>query len=381
MIQENGPITPNITDEDEIKYDDKEDEEVTTTEVPKKVRIFHTQAYDKSVSDLVNMIKENDISIDPDYQRNYIWDNKKASLLIESILLSVPIPVIYVAEESDSRWTVVDGLQRLYSLKRFADDEFKLRGLEILSELNGTQYSKLNPKALRILKNGIIRIIVILQESDPEIKYDIFLRLNRGSIKLNEQELRNCLYRGKFNNLLKELREYPNFLRCIRISAPNKRFNDAELILRYFALSDSYDHMNHNVKDYHNKMKVFLNNYMESKEKVTDDELAVMTSKFKSTIDKVYSLFGNNAFIRYDSLGATDYRVNRALMDVIMLGTEQLSNDQINKYAPNILAIHRDLPRVNTFFNDAITFGTNDTKKIEYRLNTWFQEIDKVIRV
>ena len=119
MIQETGQATAIATDEDEIKYEDQEDAEIVSTEIPKKVRVLQTQAYDKSVSDLVSMIKNHDISLDPDYQRNYIWDNIKASLLIESILLNVPIPVIYVAEDDDSRWTVVDGLQRLNSLRRF----------------------------------------------------------------------------------------------------------------------------------------------------------------------------------------------------------------------------------------------------------------------
>ena len=114
-----------------------------------------TQAYDKSISDVVAMIEAGDIVLDPDYQRSYVWDNKKASLLIESILLNVPIPVIYVAEDEDSRWNVVDGLQRLNSLRRFFAKEFKLRGLEVLQELNGSNYESLNPKAGRILRKRI----------------------------------------------------------------------------------------------------------------------------------------------------------------------------------------------------------------------------------
>lgn len=161
------------------------------------------------------MIDDGDLLLDPDYQRNYVWDNKKASLLVESFLLNVPIPVIYVCEDDDGRWNVVDGLQRLESLRRFFANEFKLRGLEVLQELDGFQYSTLNPKAARLLRNGILRIILIFKESHPDIKYEIFMRLNRGSIRLTEQELRNCLYRGKFNDLLKELRNNNQFLRIL----------------------------------------------------------------------------------------------------------------------------------------------------------------------
>ena len=192
----------------QLKFEDEIKEENNAyEEIPKEERILRTQAYDKSVSDLVSMMHDKNIILDPDYQRNYIWDNKKASLLIESILLNVPIPVIYVSEDDDSRWVVVDGLQRLTSLLRFFDNEFKLTSLEILRGLNKYQYSTLNDKAKRMFNNGMIRIIVILQESHPEIKYDIFERLNCGAILLNSQELRNCMYRGAFNSSLKTIRK------------------------------------------------------------------------------------------------------------------------------------------------------------------------------
>lgn len=377
MAQDNQQATAIPTDE-EIAFSDTEDEELATTEVPKKIRILQTQAYDKSVSDLVSMIRSRDISLDPDYQRNYIWDNKKASLLVESILLSVPIPVIYVAEEIDSRWTVIDGLQRLNALRRFCDNEFRLTGLPVLTELNGLQYSRLNPKASRILRNGILRIIVVLQESDPDIKYDIFLRLNRGSIKLNEQELRNCLYRGKFNNLLKELRTYPNFLNCLRMSAPNKRFNDAELALRYLALSENYDRNTGKVGGYRNRMKTFLNKHMASKSSVSDEELAAISKKFKNTVDKVFQIFGNNAFVRVDPLGGADFRVNRALMDVVMLGVERLSDQQASAFKEQIVNLQRTLSSEDRRFDDALTYGTNDTRKLEYRIATWLNAVDQI---
>jgi hypothetical protein len=379
MAQDSQQTTAIATDE-EIAFSDTEDEELATTEVPKKVRILQTQAYDKSVSDLVSMIRSRDISLDPDYQRNYIWDNKKASLLVESILLSVPIPVIYVAEEIDSRWTVIDGLQRLNALRRFCDNEFRLTGLPVLTELNGLLYTRLNPKASRILRNGILRIIVVLQESDPEIKYDIFLRLNRGSIKLNEQELRNCLYRGKFNNLLKELRTYPDFLNCLRMSAPSKRFNDAELALRYLALSENYDRDTGKVRGYRNKMKTFLNKYMASKSEVSDEELAAVSRKFKNTVDKVFQIFGNNAFVRVDPLAGADFRVNRALMDVVMLGAERLSDRQAGAFKEQIASLQHTLSSGDKKFDDALTYGTNDTKKLEYRIATWLNAVDQITR-
>ena len=207
----------------------------------KEQRYMRTQPYDKSVSDLISMIDEGDIVLDPEYQRNYIWDNRRASLLVESILLNVPIPVIYVAEDDSGRWIVVDGLQRLHSLNRFFANEFKLTGLDVLPELNKLQYSTLNATAKRLLRNGTFRVIVILKESHPEIKYDIFERLNVGAVKLNQQELRNCVYRGQFNNLLKNnLQNDPHYLACVGRKSPHSRLYDCELILRCLAISSAF---------------------------------------------------------------------------------------------------------------------------------------------
>jgi hypothetical protein len=242
------------------------------------------------------MIEATDIILDPEYQRHYVWDTKKASLLVESILLNVPIPVVYVAEDTDSKWNVVDGLQRLNSLRRYFSDAFKLRGLEVLSELNGLNYSSLNPKAARILRNGILRIILIFKESHPEIKYEIFMRLNRGAIKLKEQELRNCLYRGRLNTLLKELKANPKFLEMLGLKKPHKRMDDEELVLRYLALTESFDRDAGEVKQYTGKMKGTLNKFMESRRNINEETVSQYRDKFSQTIEKVYAVFGANAF-------------------------------------------------------------------------------------
>lgn len=180
---------------DMIFDDDYDDDSKIPYEIPKEVRKITTQAYDKSVADMIRMMEDKDIRLNPEYQRNYVWDNKKASMLIESIILNVPIPVIYVSQEEDDSWVVIDGLQRLNSLKRFFAGKFKLSGLGILSDLNKCDINSLNQKALRMLKNGLLRVIMITHDSNEEIKYDVFMRLNTGSVHLTEQELRNCLYR------------------------------------------------------------------------------------------------------------------------------------------------------------------------------------------
>lgn len=367
-----------MTDEaDKIEFEDLADDSMQSgEEIPKEVRKLRTQAYDKAVSDLVDMIHNKELILDPDYQRNYVWDNKRASLLVESVLLNVPIPVIYVSEDDDGRWVVVDGLQRLNSLTRFFDNEFKLRNLEILDELNGSQFSTLNPKATRLLKNGIMRVIVIKHESHPEIKYDIFQRLNRGAVSLNEQELRNCMYRGTLCALLKELRKYSPYLKAIGLSAPHRRYYDEELVLRFLALHAAYSPEQGKVLGYPNKMKTFLNRFMENNRNLPKEECERLGTLFKTTIDKVIAILPAPSFRRVKPEdGSYDTRLNRALMDAILVAFTRYDKEFLIAHKDQILTLNANLAKTDSQFNDALIYGTSDTKKLELRVNTWFKAL------
>lgn len=346
-------------------------------EIPKEDRILRTQAYDKGISDIVSMINNKDIILDPEYQRNYVWDNKKSSLLIESILLNVPIPVIYVAEDEDGSWSVVDGLQRLYSLKRFFGGEFKLRGLEVLKEFNGKTFSSLNPKAQRIIRNGILRVIVILKESHPEIKYDIFMRLNRGAIKLNEQELRNCLFRGKLNDLIMNLRQNPIFLKLLGLNEPHQRMDDAELVLRYLAVSENFERKSNTISNY-GKMKVFLNKYCEINRNPNADKLKILEEKFNSTISKVLEIFGEKALYRSDDAGQYETRPNRSIYDCLMIGFENYEISNLISKREEILFKFRETMKESEF-ERSISIGTSDKAQLELRLSIWIKKMSDIM--
>lgn len=369
---------PHDIDDDLDFAEDGHTEEEIGDEIPHEKRVLRTQAYDKSVSDLITMMAD-DIRLDPHYQRSYIWDNKRASLLIESILLNVPIPVIYVEEDSDNRWNVVDGLQRLNSLKRFFANEFKLTGLEVLPELNRLQYSTLNPKAQRILKNGILRIIVILQESHPEIKYDIFLRLNRGSVRLNEQELRNCLYRGKFNEFLKILRAIPAFQKMLGLQKIHPRLVDAELVLRALAFIENFDHQNQILTNYVGKMKGFLNWFMHKNRDATPVQLQKMHEAFSNSLACTFEVFGEKAFRRIDASGRAEPLVNRAIFDIVMVGFAVYTPHQVQARRNEILEAYIRLTDSDKEFFESITYGTSDKIRVEYRLKLWTTELANIM--
>jgi hypothetical protein len=361
---------------EDYKFDDTERQ--AESEIPREVRNLTTQAYDKSVSDVVRMISDKDLVLDPDYQRNYVWDNKKASMLVESIILNVPIPVIYVSEEKDSTWSVIDGLQRLNSLKKFFDGKFKLTGLEILSELNKCEYKTLPSKASRMLRNGLLRIVMVTADSNDDIKYDIFMRLNTGSVHLNEQELRNCLYRGKLNIFLRELAKKQEWLAMLGLDSPHKRMVDRELLLRFLALSTNWNRETESVDNYKGNMKAYLNAFMK---KYQDDDESIIRFRqlCEDTIDKVYGVYGKDAFRRVNNDGSVT-PVNRAIMDALMISAIPYPKDRLLANRVEIQEkLVQELNDNNSSFKHSTLTATSDAKVLNSRISYWCKMIDELL--
>lgn len=349
-------------------------------QVPKELRKIRTQAYDKSVEDTVRMIEKGRIFLEPDFQRySQVWDYKTASQLIESVLLNVPIPPIYVAEEDNGTWNIIDGLQRLTSFKNFYEGKFKLRGLDSLKELNKQNYDSLNSNAKSILDNGSLRIILITKESHPEMKYDVFMRLNRGSVKLTEQELRNCLYRGNLNDMIKDLRNNQQLLNILKLDKPHKRMDDAELILRYFALSRHFNEEELKINGYKGIMKTFLNAYMDENKTISEERVEELRQKFNNTLNKVFSIFGINSFKRIEADGSYYPWINKAIYDFIMLSFENYSLPALESKKQQILNALKTCINEDKDFEDSITVGTSEPRRMEYRLKTWLQKMDEIM--
>lgn len=361
---------------EEILFEDVERQ--NDIEIPHDVRKLTTQAYDKSVSDVVRMMSEKELILDPDYQRNYVWDNKKASKLIESIILNVPIPVIYVSEEQDSSWSVIDGLQRLNSLKRFFEGKFKLSGLEVLYELNKCDFKSLPSKSLRMLKNGLLRIIMVTADSNDDIKYDIFMRLNSGSVHLNEQELRNCLYRGKLNSFLLDEAKNPKWLEMLGLQEPHKRMSDRELLLRFLALGTSWNRAEEKVAGYKGNMKSFLNNFMKQHQNDVES-LNYYRTLCEDTIAKVYDIYGEFAFRRVNEDGSVT-PVNRAIMDAVLISSIPYSLNKMNEKKTEILDRFAKDYNSNSIFRGSTLNSTSDTKVLNFRISYWCRVIDEIMQ-
>lgn len=238
--------------------------------------------YTLSVSELVNQYKDGELVIKPEYQRAFRWDRDKKSMLIESMLLGLPIPPLFVAENSKGEYELIDGLQRSATIISFLGDlkdidnvvnqanEFSLVNCKILSQLEGFKFKEL-PDVIKIkFKRYRLSLVIIENDSSMEVKYDMFKRLNTNSEQLSPQELRNCIYRGELNNSINTLAKNENFRKILALS-PKKaeKMQYEESILRVLAFT--FDDM---IKKYRTISKSFsdkgyLDYFMENFEENT----------------------------------------------------------------------------------------------------------------
>lgn len=227
--------------------------------------------YDITVRQLFDMIAENQIELQPEYQRHFIWDDVRQSQLIESIFLGIPVPNLFMATNPDSTWEVIDGLQRLTTIVNFLGNDqlirktnlkgkkLKLKGLEKVSSMNGFVYEELPRSVQLTFMTRPVRVTVLNDKSDLSVRYDLFERLNTGGVVLHPQEIRNCVYLGEFKDFIVDCSRNENFNSCVKMTENAERTGSKEeLVLKYFAYYEDRQIFVHSVKE-------FLNEYMKKK--------------------------------------------------------------------------------------------------------------------
>ncbi|WP_220720266.1 DUF262 domain-containing protein [Agarivorans litoreus] len=256
-----------------------------------KERTVRAVTVEYDLETLVKKINKNIIRLNPDYQRRHRWDVKTASKLIESLILNIPIPFVYISQDIDvdeeiddgvARYSVIDGQQRLTAVTDFFNKEFQLEELEALEPLNGCSYSDLPPFLVRRLEERTIRCLRIDSTLDQQVKFDIFERLNSGSVKLEPQELRNATCRGRFREAINKAANNETFLRLAHISegsAKRKKMEDVELVLRYFALTTAEGY-----EAYRGKFKQFLTDKMKEFNELPQEKTQALMEEFRLVI-------------------------------------------------------------------------------------------------
>ena len=332
------------------------------SELNEQKRKVDFNSYDMSVKELISMVNDGLIDIAPEYQRQFRWDAFRQSTLIESIFLGIPVPSLFMSTNPDGTWEVIDGVQRLSSIINFAAEKdssarkkikkeipLQLCGLKKMKSFNEKDFKCL-PRSLQIdflLKP--LKITTLSDKSDKSIRFDLFERLNTGGIKLSDQEIRSCIFRGQFNDFLKRLSLNNNFRRVVKLSKNSE--NDGtreELVLRFFATLNNKNNFDHSVVD-------FLNDYMNDSCKNFDYE----------TNERIF----NNVFTQLSNLthgmvkSRTSTITSVVLFEAVSVGAAEVLQ---KKGSINISSFYDWV--TDKDFNKLITGATNSKPKLLARI-------------
>ena len=305
----------------------------------------------------------------PKYQRRITWDSKKRSKLIESFIMNIPVPPIFVYETDFNRYQVMDGLQRITAIMDFYNDYYELEELTQWPELNGKKYSQLPQKVKEGIDRRQLSVITLLKESsktliqEEEMKKMVFERLNTGGVTLEDQEIRNALYNGPFNDvcillssnntfrklwfinpddidgLEDELDNYDDALKYAK-NKLYKRMYDVELVLRYFAMR--------HIDEYSGKLSEFMDLCLRQGNRYTDNQIEILKNIFEKTIEKADILFSEKAFCQYVKRRGTFTWTSpqKMIYDSMMLALNQI------EISNKIIDLNSNIERLKKFYQE-----------------------------
>jgi uncharacterized protein with ParB-like and HNH nuclease domain len=366
------------------------DEEINEKYRKGEIRIITEQAR-YPLDSIKPMLDSEKYILNPEYQRRKRWDNSRKSRLIESFIMNVPIPPVFLYEVDYSIYEVMDGQQRLTAIYDFYKGKFNLEGLEYWRELNGRNYQDLPEQIKRGIDRRYLSSIVLLQETAKSteeadyLKQIVFERLNSGGEKLTPQETRNALLNGKFNQLCIKLAENDSFRKMWKLplesegeeklleSEPYRRMEDVELVLRFFA----YRH----ISKLRSPVDNFLDNYLKQANSYSDQLIGKLEGIFNKTIDLIYLIFGDSAFIPPNE-NRNNKTPNKSVYDPMMqVFAENISyKDSLLSHGSSMktnLYSNRESLYMKTENNRYLFDGRyNDKKYVQARI-TFFQDFLK----
>jgi hypothetical protein len=361
-MKDEYPFDPNLEEEESELSEEADQAEPPPTDI-----VAYNEL--RSCADLKRMQEKGQLKTDPDFQREFVWKKADQTRFIDSLTKQLPIPSMCISYDfiTDER-LVIDGRQRISTILEFlSNEEYKLSKLDdIDGRIAGKTVYEIKTKNKTLferVENLIIPVTVIRcdtqKHSHMDYLFTIFHRLNSGGSKLNNQEIRNCIYNGKFNTFLKATVKYPNYRKLMGVDdTKGFRFAYEEQNLRFFAFFDK-------LNSYHGKFAKFLNDYMFAKEKgkpeerVTEDELALKDELFKKTVDLTYEKI----------LGKKDLKgVSKAIIDAVLVGVAK-NLDYVNDLEKkSALKLYSALRHDELFSIESLREGLAKKGRVETRL-------------
>ncbi|MDR2441736.1 MAG: DUF262 domain-containing protein [Planctomycetaceae bacterium] len=351
---------------------------------PKNIRIVTDQP---TISNIIERIKNNEIDLSPKFQRKSgLWKLREKSRLIESLLARIPLPTFYMDAVNEDRWIVIDGLQRLTTLKEYIIDGetsenkngFRLESLEFLKNCEGKKFCELERRYQRRILETQINVSKIEMADNREVQYTIFRRINTGGLPLSPQEIRHALNQGKITDFLQELAEYKQFAQACWNTLNASRMEDRECILRFLAFFhygvDSYPGSN-------SSMDAFLNECMYKLNKEEDKTYNKLRTNFSQALELATELFGRYAFRK--PYKKRIYPFNKAIFESLMVALGKLNQEeqlQLQKKKNLLKKEYEILFTKNPDINDSFTSSTGQIGRVKKRFDALEQLISKILK-
>jgi hypothetical protein len=322
-----------------------------------------------------------ELILNPDFQRKDVWKRKQRSELIESILMGIPIPIMYLFETADGRKQVVDGRQRITTIIDYLNNEFSLRDLKILHDLNGSRFRDLDKKLQGIFEDYQLHVYVIQPPTPERVKYDIFDRVNRGGTRLNNQEMRNALYGGKATKLLKDLSESEPFLEATERGVSPARMKDQYIILRTLAFllwrngdlqeirgMEAIEYKS-DIDDFLAKVMIAMNGYLE------DEVIEDVRSTFLLAMERIHRVLGKDAFRFEPKESGTRRPINMLLFETLtyLFTFEEADNKMVR---PLINEWKKKIDKTGGAFRESVDASSNVNARFEN-----VEEVRELIRM
>ena len=325
----------------------------------------------RTIHDVIRRIDQGRYVMDPDFQRDFIWPEDKQSKLVESVIMRIPLPVFYLAEDDEGRMVIVDGLQRLSTFDRFVKNKLKLR-LADRSDLNGKSFSELPPKFQNRIEDCNLIFYLIDSKVPERARLDIFERVN-GGVPLTRQQMRNSLFMGKATRFLKKEAQTDVFRRATGGSLRTSTMRDREFVNRFcgFRILTTTGYRR-------DDMDEFLAECLRNMNKQSDDGLSRLSNAFRRGLDNNYLLFGRHAFRKHAR--EQDWRgvLNASLWDVMSTGLSRYSREQVEAQADSFREAFYTLLE-DEAFNTAITYGPNNPRKVRHRFEAATNMMEEVL--
>ncbi len=355
------PVAPGVEEEQLASPNG----EITDPFDPAKIRINTKPLL---VQQLVTRLKRKEIDLAPDFQRRLIWNLHQKARLIESLLLKIPLPVFYVASDRKDDWIVVDGIQRMSTIRDYVAEKFLLNGLEYLKQFNGKTFVGLPRRMQRRILETELLVNIIEYGTPPAVMFNVFTRINTGGKPLNAQEIRHALHRGAWRGFLRNLAEDEPFLRATCGSIGKGRMADRECVLRFvaFYLKPWQEYATGDLDGY-------LRDAIERVNRTTEEEREKIRTDFNRAMCAAHGVFENLAFRKVYPGDTSRRPINRALFEtwsVVLARRSVREIEAIVAHRSQLVDAFKERLSNDAAFERSISAGTGDPRKVSKRFET-----------